>query len=106
MKLGTETDTAGFAIGRDPREMTRDELSEMGHSRMSPMEVIRARCIDCCAGQQSEVRKCTAISCVSWPYRMGKNPWRDVSEAQRDAGRRLHEKSVAVPAISGESEVS
>lgn len=90
---GFEIGSDGLPVGRDPREMTREELAELGHYRMSPMDVIRARCLDCCADQQAEVRKCTSVRCPSWPFRMGKNPWRDVSEAQRANGRRLAEKS-------------
>lgn len=88
-----------FYIGRDPREMTQDELRALGHERMSPMEVIRARCLDCCAQQPTEVRKCTSVACPSWPFRMGKNPWREVSEAQREAGRRLGEAARAAAAL-------
>lgn len=32
---------------------------------------IRAKCIDCSAWQDSEVRKCTAYTCRLWPWRMG-----------------------------------
>jgi hypothetical protein len=85
---GYEADGEYF-VGRDPRRMSQDELRAMEHEPMSPMEAIRAKCLDCCAGSADEVRKCVAMTCPSWPYRMGKNPWRDVSEAQREAGRRL-----------------
>src|SRR5262249_5421027 len=43
-----------YLVGRDPREMTRDELEAMGHVAMSPMEAIRAKCLDCCAGSAHE----------------------------------------------------
>jgi hypothetical protein len=29
------------------------------------------------------------MACPSWPFRTGKNPWREVSEGRREAGRRL-----------------
>jgi hypothetical protein len=74
--------------GRDPRRMTEAEFAELGHQRMSPMGVIRAKCLDCAAGSAPEVRLCVSTSCVSWPYRMGKNPFRaPVSDAQREARR-------------------
>jgi hypothetical protein len=86
---GTELTAEGNAIGRDPRDMTPAEFEALGHERLSPMEVIRARCLDCCGGSSNEVRACTAVSCPSWPYRTGKNPWRaPPSEAQREASRR------------------
>ena len=55
---------------------SRQDLEAIGHTRRSPMTVIRAKCLDCSAGQQSEVRRCTAVKCPLWPYRMGSNPFR------------------------------
>jgi hypothetical protein len=77
-----------YLIGRDPRAMERAELEAMGHAPMSPVEAIRAKCLGC-AGSSDEVRKCVAMTCPSWPFRTGKNPWREVSEARREIGRRL-----------------
>lgn len=64
----------GELIGRDPREMTADELPE----RLVGLKAIRAKCIDCSGGSQSEVRKCTVTQCPLWPLRMGEKPnaWR------------------------------
>ena len=79
----------GHPVGRDPREMTQDELRAAGHEPMSPLEAIRAHCLDCCANQANEVALCTAIKCPSWPFRMGTNPWRQpASEERREAARR------------------
>ena len=77
-------------VGRDPNQMTAEELAALGHSAMSPLKALRLRCIDCCAGSSLEVRLCTAVSCPSWPFRMGRNPWRaPVSEERRRLGRAL-----------------
>ena len=49
---------------------------------------LRARCLDCCCGQASEVRKCVSVECRSWPFRMGVNPFRQkrvLSAEQRQA---------------------
>ena len=74
--------------GRNPRRMTEAEFAELGHQRMSPMGVIRAKCLDCSAGSAQEVRLCASTSCVSWPYRMGKNPFRaSLSDERREALR-------------------
>jgi len=76
-----------YLAGRDPRKMAPAELRAMGHEPLSPMEAIRARCLDC-AGSSDEVRKCVAMACPSWPFRTGKNPWRaPVSEERREALR-------------------
>jgi hypothetical protein len=65
----------GEKIGRDPREMEVSELNGLGHTKAPLLRAIREKCIDCCVGQQSEVRKCTTFNCTLWPYRMGKNPF-------------------------------
>lgn len=76
-------------VGRDPRAVSRDELTAAGHKAMSPLKALRLRCLDCCCGQPAEVRLCTAVACPSWPFRMGRNPWRgEVSEERREAARR------------------
>lgn len=77
------------AAGRDPREMTQDELKAAGHEPMSPMQAIRARCLDCCGYHEKEVALCPAVDCPSWPFRMGSDPWRKpASTARREAARR------------------
>jgi hypothetical protein len=73
---GIETDDHGDPIGKDPRTIDRNELRALGHERRSPMQVIRAKCLECCCGSPSEVRACIITSCPNWPYRMGSNPWR------------------------------
>lgn len=89
MTNGTEI-VGKETIGRDPRTMRLDEIEALGHKRMSPLKAIRLRCLDCCNEQPSEVRKCTAVTCPLWPFRMSKNPWYgsgsddDVSGAESD----------------------
>ena len=101
---GYEPDGEYF-VGRDPREMTPDELIAMGHEQMSPMQAIRAKCLDC-AGSSDEVRKCVAVVCPSWPYRMGRNPWRTISEGRREAGRRLAAQKRAVRSSDAKSDLN
>lgn len=40
--------------------------------RIGRTKAIRMKCLDCCAGQAAEVRKCPATHCPLWRYRMGK----------------------------------
>jgi len=54
--------------------------AEAGHERVSPLDAIRAKCLDCSYGQPSEVRKCEAISCALWPFRAGRHPWYGLKE--------------------------
>jgi len=44
--------------------------------RLTPMKAIRAKCLDCCAGQFKEVRCCTSEDCPLYIYRLGRNPKR------------------------------
>ena len=88
-KIGLEL-RDGQGVGRDPDQMTAEELIALGHSAMSPLKALRLRCIDCCAGSSLEVRLCTAVSCPSWPFRLSRNPWRaPASEERRQLGREL-----------------
>jgi hypothetical protein len=78
-----------YLIGRDPRAMSQDELRAMGHEQLSPMQAIRAKCLDC-AGSFDEVRKCVAVDCPSWPFRTGKNPLRqEISEELREKRHKM-----------------
>ena len=40
--------------------------------RLSRTKAIRMKCLDCCADQLAEVRKCAATNCPLWRYRMGR----------------------------------
>ena len=42
--------------------------------RMTPMKAIRAKCLDCCAGQVAEIRRCGLENCPLFRYRFGKRP--------------------------------
>lgn len=41
---------------------------------MTPMRAIRAKCLDCCAGQVAEVRRCELKNCALYSYRTGHRP--------------------------------
>ncbi len=89
----------GFDVGRDPRAMSADDLQQLGHARVSPLRALRLNCLDCCNGSAQEVRLCTAVDCPSWPFRMGKNPWRrKPGQEERAALRaRLAPKDASAP---------
>jgi hypothetical protein len=67
---------AGELIGKDPREVPAGILSRW-HREPNPLKALRLRCLDCCCGSAPEVRKCTAVACPSWPFRLGVNPFRE-----------------------------
>ena len=72
----------GYDVGRDPRSMSAEELAQLGHARVSPLRALRQKCLDCCNDSAQEVRLCTAVDCPSWPFRMGRNPWRPPLSAE------------------------
>jgi len=39
--------------------------------RLTRSQAIRAKCLDCCCGQYTEVKKCTVTKCPLWIYRLG-----------------------------------
>ena len=50
------------------------------------MTAIKAKCLDCCCGQTSEIRECTIVKCPLHPFRLGKDPFsnkREISEEQK-----------------------
>lgn len=40
----------------------------------TPLKAIRAFCVACMGGYVREVSRCTAKTCVLYPYRLGHNP--------------------------------
>jgi hypothetical protein len=68
------TADAGLQVGKLPGSIPLEHLRALGHPE-SPIKAIRAKCKDCCGGNEAEVRKCTAIGCALWPFRMGVNPF-------------------------------
>ena len=66
----------GELICKHPGEVSPEILAQY-HREKNPLKALRARCLDCCCGMASEVRKCTAVMCPSWSFRMGTNPHRE-----------------------------
>ena len=46
-------------------------------AKLTPIKAIRAKCMDCCAGQFVEVRLCAVEKCPLYEYRMGHRPKSD-----------------------------
>lgn len=80
----------GEEIGRNPRNMTPEELAALGHVAAPVLSLIAAKCADCCGGSRAEARKCVLTSCSLWPLRTGANPLRakrSLSDADKAALR-------------------
>ena len=81
----------GNEVGKVPASISRDDLLALGHPE-SPIKAIRAKCVDCSGGSESEARKCVAFGCALWPFRMGVNPFH-ARAAKRDAMSHTEEAS-------------
>jgi hypothetical protein len=48
-------------------------IFKRGHKtkKLTPLKACREKCLDCCAWNEAEVRKCPASDCVLYPFRMG-----------------------------------
>ena len=62
-------------VGKNPLFLEGVQLDAAGIERTTPLKAIRAHCIDCCAGNKAEVRRCVAVKCALWHLRMGANPF-------------------------------
>ena len=65
----------GHEEGKTPLSVEIKSLEDAGHENIPLAKAVRKKCIDCCSFQVGEVRKCVAVSCPLWPYRMGVNPF-------------------------------
>jgi hypothetical protein len=65
----------GELVGQRPDQVDSKFLS-LNSSAQKPLAAIRQKCLDCCCGNASEVRKCVATDCALWPFRLGANPFR------------------------------
>lgn len=63
--------------------------------KVTPMRAIRAKCLDCMAGQIGEVRLCPSRGCPLWAFRMGRNPNLQLSEEERERRSRQARENVA-----------
>ena len=43
-------------------------------NRLTPIQAIRQKCIECCCGELKEVRLCDMKDCPLYDYRMGHRP--------------------------------
>ena len=88
LKSHQERHDDGGVSGKDPRTLSPADLEAMGIKHLTPIEAIRAKCLDCMVGSVIEVRRCAMKDCPNWSYRLGTNPWiakRELSDEQRAA---------------------
>ena len=56
----------------------------------TPLKAIRKKCMDCSYWQPREVRECTVIRCLIYPYRFGRRP----DKATVDTLKRFYSEKV------------
>ena len=71
--VATERTEEEEAAARDASDSARITQRYMDRVK-NPMTAIRARCVQCCNVQPSEVKLCTTLGCALHPFRMGGNP--------------------------------
>lgn len=42
--------------------------------RLTPIQAIRKKCLECCCNSYKSIAKCLLIDCPLYPYRMGMRP--------------------------------
>jgi hypothetical protein len=62
-----------------------EDIRDTIETSTNPVKAIRAKCLDCCGNQYSEVEKCTVKACALHPFRFGKNPYRSKRELSPEA---------------------
>ncbi len=74
-----------------PTKVPSDFLARY-YGEKNPLRAIRAKCLDCCCGSASEVRKCVAVDCSLWPFRIGVNPFRKKRTLSAEQKRKMAER--------------
>ena len=52
--------------------------------RITRGKAIRLKCLDCCCGSASEVRRCEVLKCPLWKFRMGRESLAEVGGVADD----------------------
>jgi hypothetical protein len=70
----------GRKWGRNPKQLTPEDLEAEGIKPAPQLAIMRAMCLDC--RDADEVLVCARIRCPLWPYRLGFDPWKKGSKAE------------------------
>jgi hypothetical protein len=93
LEISADKTDGGELVGRRPSDVSSGFLSLNFRAR-NPLKALREKCLDCCCANAAEVRKCVAVDCALWPFRMGTNPFRKkrelAPEQKREMAERLH----------------
>ena len=70
-------------------------------AKLTPLKAIRAKCLDCTAGQFVEIRLCTCTKCPLYEYRMGKRPKGEESIADNVENENSADSAVVIDSEEG-----
>lgn len=60
--------------------------------KMTALQAIRAKCLDCCCNNAAEVAQCPCTNCTLYPFRFGKNPYNKKREYSEEYKAALRER--------------
>ena len=64
----------------------------MANEITNPVKAIRAFCLECSGDSTAEVKACPRLVCPLYPFRMGKNPYRQRREMSEEEKRVLADR--------------
>lgn len=64
----------------------------MANEITNPVKAIRAFCLECSGDSAAEVKSCPRTECPLYPFRLGKNPYRQRREMTDDQRRVLADR--------------
>lgn len=83
-------------VDEDPETAKLDPLEGFkGETITSVMKSVRAKCMQC-SGTSYEIKKCMCFSCALYPFRLGKNPYRQkrvMTDEQKQAAKERFAKA-------------
>lgn len=60
--------------------------------RTNPVKAIRQKCLECGEGSANEVKLCPVERCTLYPFRFGKNPYRQKRELTDEQREKMAER--------------
>lgn len=60
--------------------------------KTSPVKAIRQKCLECGEGSANEVKLCPVERCPLYPFRFGKNPYRQKRELTDEQREKMAER--------------
>lgn len=73
--------------------------------KKSPIKAIRAKCIECFGGEVYQVKGCLDKNCPLYPYRFGKNPYREPKQYTDEQRAQIAERLALARTKKQENEI-